>query len=92
MIRLAGAVALWTLSLAGVLLLYPFRHPEVPCAGLVGTAEMRAACEPVLAAANAQVFMFQTLPLLAFGALGYAVIALLEMRRRRRSGRAAASA
>jgi len=70
----------------GVVLFYPLRFPVVPCARPVGTPEIRAACEPVLAAANAQVFWFQTLPLLAFCCLGYAAIAVLEVRRRRKSG------
>jgi len=81
--RVGGAAALWTLFVLGLLLLYPWRLPMVPCARLVGTPETRAACEPLIAAATEQVFAFQQLPFLAVIASGYFVIVLLEVRRRR---------
>ena len=83
--RLAALVGLWSLFVLGLVLFAPWRLPVVPCARLVGTPESRAACEPILAAANQQVWLFETLPLLVAIAAGYVVIAALEVRRARRS-------
>ena len=83
-----AAMAAWSVFVLGLLMFYPGRIPFVPCSRPVGTPESRAACQPIIDAANEQVWMFQTLPLLVTIAAGYLVIIVLEARRYRRGGRA----
>ncbi len=80
-LRVVGALVMWTAFAIGVLLLFPWSFPSVPCARLVGTPEMRAACQPILDHANQQMFLFQRLPFAVLVASGYVTIAVLERRR-----------
>lgn len=84
---LAGAAALWTLVVL-LFLLIPVGDQQtlLQCMGLVGRSP---ACEASQQAINEAWWWLHTFPLLLAIAAGYAAIAVLGIRGRRRAGRAA---
>jgi hypothetical protein len=74
--------AAWTAVVLAVLLLWPGSVDTPGCAHLVTPS---VACIGQLADMNDRAWWMQTLPMLAFVASGYVVLAVLALRHRRRS-------
>ncbi len=75
--RIAMLGLVWTAVVLVGLLLVPWDLPAVPCARLVGAS---AACLAQVAERNDRAWWTQTLPSIAVGIGGYAVLALLAIR------------
>jgi len=80
--RIALPYLVWTAVVLVGLLFVPWDLPAIPCARLVGAS---VACLAQVAERNDRVWWTQTLPSIAVGIGGYAVLALLTFRHNHRS-------